>query len=41
MMPFQRVKDYIEFIENYLGVPISFISIGPNRKESIVRNPIW
>jgi len=37
----KEIKDYIDFIENYLEVPISFISIGPNRKESIVRHPIW
>jgi adenylosuccinate synthase len=37
----KKIRDYIEFIENYLGVPISFISIGPNRTDSIVRYPIW
>ncbi len=37
----KTMRDYIEFIEKYLEIPISFISIGPNRKDSIVRNPIW
>jgi len=37
----KEMRDYIETIETYLKVPISFISIGPNRNDSIVRNPIW
>ncbi|MBN2154668.1 MAG: adenylosuccinate synthase [Candidatus Lokiarchaeota archaeon] len=37
----EEMRNYIKFIEDYLGVPIAFISIGPNRKDSIVRYPIW
>lgn len=30
-------KDYISFMENYLGVPIKIISIGPDRDATIMR----
>ena len=29
---------YLEFIENYLGIPITIISTGPDRKDVIVRS---
>ena len=33
----QELKDYVEFLEARLGVPISLISIGPDRTETIHR----
>ena len=33
----QPLKDYIAFIEQYTGVPVSIISVGPERSETIVR----
>ena len=30
-------KEYIKFIEDYLGVPIKYISVGPDRKQTITR----
>lgn len=33
----QNFKDYIKFMENYLGVPISIISLGPDREATIFR----
>ena len=29
-------QDYIEFIEKYLGIPISLVSVGPDRSQVIV-----
>lgn len=34
-----ELEQYIGFIENYLGVPVSFVSYGPDRTENIVRDP--
>ncbi|PIE47495.1 MAG: adenylosuccinate synthase [Flavobacteriales bacterium] len=31
----QSLKDYIVFIENYVGVPVTHISVGPDRKQII------
>lgn len=30
---------YLEFIEEFLGIPISIISIGPKRNETIIKEP--
>ena len=32
-----KLKVYLEFIEEYLRVPASVISIGPEREQTIVR----
>ena len=32
------LKKYIEFIENQTGVPVTMVSVGPDRKETIFRN---
>ncbi len=32
----EKAKKYIKYIENYLNVPVSIISTGPNRKETII-----
>jgi len=34
----EPTKDYIKFIEDELNIPISLISIGPDRKSTIIRN---
>ena len=33
----QEFKNYIKFMEDYLGVPISIISLGPDREATIER----
>lgn len=33
----QALKDYIAFIEKYIGLPITIISVGPDRNATIVR----
>lgn len=33
----QALKDYIRFIEDYVGVPITIVSVGPDREATIVR----
>ena len=33
----EELLDYIHFIEQELGVPINIVSIGPNRKETIIK----
>lgn len=32
-----ELKEYVEFIEDYVGVPIKVISVGPDRKQTIVK----
>jgi adenylosuccinate synthase len=32
------LKKYIEFIEKHTGVPVTMVSVGPDRKETIFRN---
>lgn len=34
----KKAKEYIEFIEDYVGVPIKFIGIGPDEKDTIIRD---
>lgn len=33
----KNFKDYVKFIEDFVGVPISIISVGPDREETIIR----
>lgn len=33
----QTLKDYVSFLEDELGVPVSIISVGPKRKQTIVK----
>lgn len=33
----QSLKDYVAFIETFLKVPISIISVGPDRTETVIR----
>ena len=32
-----QFNDYIKFLEQQLGVPITIVSIGPDRQQTIVR----
>ncbi|WLD22784.1 adenylosuccinate synthase [Flavobacterium dauae] len=32
-----ELKEYIEFIEEYVGVPIKVVSVGPDRKQTIMK----
>lgn len=32
----ETLKEYIAFIENYVGVPITILSVGPDRKQTII-----
>lgn len=34
----ENAKKYVEFIEDYTGVPVSMVSVGPDRENNIVRN---
>ena len=34
----EKLENYIRFIEDYVGVPITFVSYGPDRTESMFRN---
>ena len=33
----ERLEEYIKFIEEYVGVPIKFVSYGPDRTQNILR----
>jgi len=33
----EELKEYIEFIEQYVGVPIKVVSVGPDRKQTIMK----
>ena len=37
----QACKKYIEFIENYLDLPVDIVSVGPDRFATIVRKDLW
>lgn len=34
----QKFLDYVSYLENKLGVPVKYISIGPDREQTITRN---
>ncbi len=33
----QAARDYIRFIENFVGVPVSFVGVGPGREQMVSR----
>lgn len=33
----EKLEEYIKFIEDYVGVPIKFVSYGPDRTQNILR----
>lgn len=37
----QGAKDYISLIEDELGIPISIVSFGPGREDTIIRHSPW
>jgi adenylosuccinate synthase len=36
-----ELNDYIAFIERETGVPISIVSVGPDRTQTLLRNAVW
>lgn len=36
----QNCRNYIRFVEDFLGVPIGIVSTGPDRENIIVKNPL-
>ena len=37
----QEIKQYLEFIERYLEIPISIVSLGPGRECTILKQELW
>ncbi len=37
----ENARNFIKFIENYLGIPVSLVSTGPQRSEIICRKNPW
>lgn len=37
----EEAKRYIEFIEEYLEIPVKIVSVGPSRAQTIVRQPLY
>lgn len=37
----KEARDYIAFIEEYVGVPVSIVSVGYRREQTIERTPLW
>ncbi len=37
----QEAKNYIRFIEDFCGVPVDIISVGPDRDQTIIRRKKW
>ena len=36
-----QAKEYIKFIEDYTGTPVGIVSVGYERKETMMRIPLW
>jgi len=37
----ENAKKYIEFIENYLGINVYLVSVGPERSQNIIRKELF
>jgi adenylosuccinate synthase len=39
----KEVRDYLAFVEKFVGVPVAIVSVGPDREETIVARPdlVW
>lgn len=37
----REAKDYVEFIEDFLKVPVDIVAVGPGREETVVRRPFF
>jgi adenylosuccinate synthase len=35
-----ELHGYVEFIEKFVGVPVSVISVGPDRTQTLMRKPV-
>ena len=35
----QNARNYVDFIEDFVGVPVGLISVGPDREQTIIRDP--
>jgi adenylosuccinate synthase len=35
-----QVHQYIEYIEKATGLPITIVSVGPDRKQTLLRQPV-
>ena len=33
----KELKEYIKFIEDFVEVPVKIVSVGPDRKQTIIR----
>ncbi len=36
-----EAREYIEFIESYCATPVTVVSVGPDRKQTIIRRELW
>ena len=36
----KEFNDYVEFLENELNIPITIVSVGPDRKQTIIRKTV-
>lgn len=36
-----ELQDYLGFIERETGVPVSIVSVGPDRTQTLLRNEVW
>ncbi|MBT6489363.1 MAG: adenylosuccinate synthase, partial [Deltaproteobacteria bacterium] len=37
----EAARDYVKRIEDFLGIPVAIVSVGPQRKATFTRLPIW
>jgi len=37
----QAARDYVKRMEDFLGIPVAIVSVGPQRKATLTRLPIW
>jgi adenylosuccinate synthase len=37
----KEARDYIAYIENYLGIDVAYVSVGPKRNQTIKRLNLW
>lgn len=37
----EKAREYVAFIEDYVGVPVGIVSVGYERKSTIIRNDPW
>lgn len=37
----ERAREYLRFVEDGLGVPVKFVSLGPDREDSVFATSLW